>query len=341
MRVLGLALVVAGAAALAGAAAADPIPVPPVPAVTVPVSLPPAPVPLPSIPELPQPVVVAPVQEAPATTSAVTSQLGGAAATVSGVSSTGSASSAPSGNVSQSPSASRVDHFHSSRPWIGTTGSKRRRTTTFTFVLQQAGPVVFTVNQVSPACVGVGRFTVAGREGLNRVRFAGVLHGHALTPGTYRISIRASSGRIVRRVTLVVVDGAAPSLLELRALRLANTCGDDTAGTPSAAGTTGGGVQRLPSPQAAQQPAAAGFAPRGPNLHSGVLGSSVGKTAKAIQPLLVALLAASILLLGLASLPREAVPGPRANDVLARHRIELAALGAVALVGVAVAFLLT
>ena len=55
----------------------------------------------------------------------------------------------------------------------------------------------------------------------------------------------------------------------------------------------------------------------------------------------VALLAASILLLGLASLPREAVPGARMHDTLARHRLGLAALGTAALVAVALAFLVT
>jgi hypothetical protein len=71
-----------------------------------------------------------------------------------------------------------------------------------------------------------------------------------------------------------------------------------------------------------------------------VLASSVEKTARAIRPLLVALLALAILLLGLASLPREAVPEPRMHFLLARHRVELAGLGAAALVAVALAFLL-
>jgi hypothetical protein len=85
---------------------------------------------------------------------------------------------------------------------------------------------------------------------------------------------------------------------------------------------------------------AAGLAPHGPNLHSGVLASSVEKTARAIRPLLVALLALAILLLGVASLPREAVPEPRMHYLLARHRVELAGLWAAALVAVALAFLL-
>jgi hypothetical protein len=46
------------------------------------------------------------------------------------------------------------------------------------------------------------------------------------------------------------------------------------------------------------------------------------------------------MLLGVASLPSEAVPEARMHDLLARHRVELAGLGAAALVAVAVAFLL-
>jgi type IV secretory pathway TrbD component len=70
-----------------------------------------------------------------------------------------------------------------------------------------------------------------------------------------------------------------------------------------------------------------------------VLASSVAKTA-AIRPLLIALLGLSILLLGVASLPAAAVPGPRMHHTLARHRLELAALGAGVLLAVAIAVLL-
>jgi hypothetical protein len=354
MRLLGLAPVVVAATIPAGTAAAGSVPIPPVPTVpTVTVSVPAVPVPLPvpvSVPPtLPQPVLPEPVATATrSSSSSASTPVGTAVAGLTGSSSNGGGSSAPSssGDSSAAPSSSsaRVDHFHSSRPWIGTTGAKQRRTTTFTFVLQQAGPVVFTVNQVSPGCVGIGRFTVAGHAGLNHVRFAGVVHGRRLAPGTYRISIRTASGRLVRRVTLVVVGGSAPSRAELRALRSANTCkgGGDLASTPTTSARMSPlATQSVPSPStASQQTAAAGLAPHGPNLHSGVLASSVEKTARAIRPLLVALLALAILFLGVASLPREAVPEARMHDLLARHRIELAGLGAAALLAVAVAFLL-
>jgi hypothetical protein len=243
----------------------------------------------------------------------------------------------------------RVDHFHSSRTWIGNTGSKHRRTTTLTFKLRKRQRVVFTVTQVSPACTGIGHFSVVGRAGLNRVRFTGVVHGRRLKPGTYRIAIRATSGRVVRRVTLVVVGASSPSPAELQAMRSANACSEAAiAQTAFAAspfvgnGGQSGFARAMPKLPKPPRPSAAGLVPtKGPNLHSGVLGSSVEETARAIQPFLVALLGLSILLLGAASLPREAVPGPRVHDVLARHRLELAALGAAALLAVALVFFLT
>jgi hypothetical protein len=378
MRLVGLVCVAAAAAALAGSATADPIPIPPlppppvtVPPLPVPVPPPPpppaAPVPVPTVPPAPAPVPSAPT---PAPVQTATSSLSQTAGSALGATSSGSAAAGSSAMTGSSPGAGqsssgggdgsasassspaatravRVDHFHSSRPWIGTTGPKGRRTTTLTFVVQQPGRVIFTVNQVSPACVGMGHFSVAVHSGLNRVRFAGVLHGQRLGPGTYRISIRTAAGQVIRRVILVVVDGAAPSRDELQALRASNTChGAPTSGSASTTSSSiAGGATAAPlGPQKLPQPhtAAAGLAPaRGPNLHSGVLASSVEKTARAIAPVLVALLALSILLLGLASLPREAVPGARVHDALARHRVELVTFGAAALVAVALAFFLT
>jgi len=194
---------------------------------------------------------------------------------------------------------------------------------------------------VSPACVGIGHFGVAGHAGLNRVRFAGRVHGRQLAPGTYRIAARTDAGRLVRRITLVVVSGSAPTRAELTALRAANAC-SAAAGQTGAGGTSAAPSpeQQLPQPVTQPEERAAGIAPQAPNLHTGVLGSAVERTARAIRPLLVALLALAILLLAVASLPRVAVPDPRVNDLLARHRIEIAALGAAALVGVALAFLL-
>lgn len=175
---------------------------------------------------------------------------------------------------------------------------------------------------------------------MNRVRFAGVVHGHRLKAGTYRISIRAASGHVVRRVTLVVVDGPVPSQDELRSLQSANTCvGSDGAAPGSATSPTS--TLKAPGPPAISPKTGAseGLAPSGPRLH-GILGSSIAETARAIRPLLVALLVLAILLLSVASLPQAAIPDRRTHELLARHRIEVAGLGVAALVAVALAFLL-
>jgi hypothetical protein len=208
--------------------------------------------------------------------------------------------------------------------------------------------VIFTVNQVAPRCRAVGRFSVAGHAGLNHVSFASRMHGQPLQPGTYRISARTARGRLVRRITLVVVAASAPTPDELRAARAANVCRAAArsvavvATSSGSSGTTSPPNQAVPPPLGQQSNGQAGGipTPKGRNAHSGVLAQSIEKTARAVRPYLVALLALAILLLGAASLPKVAVPDSRMNYLLSRHRVELAGLGAVALGAVAIAFLL-
>jgi hypothetical protein len=311
-------------------------------------------VPLPAIPKLPAPVVAA--QPATPTSAASPPAVAGASQAVSGAraplaSSGGSSAAGRSGGSSSAPAAGsgsatsgpRVEHFNSSRPWIGTKGPKRRRVTTLTFVLPVATRVIFTVNQVSPVCRGIGHFSVAGHAGLNRVRFAGRVHHQRLSPGTYRIAARTAAGRILRRIILVVVGGSAPSHAELQSLRAANSCAAAaTAGTrtSSSGSSTSLPKQPLPSPMSQAPKISSGLGvTHGPNMHAGVLATSVERTARAIRPLLVALLGLSVLLLALASVPRVAVAEPRLNYMLARHRLEIAGLGAAALIAVAITFL--
>lgn len=370
---LALGFLAGGLALVAGTAVAKAIDLPPPPTVPTP-TVPTVTVPLPPPPKLPPPPPPPPLPKPPAPVSTVTNQTQTTASSVTqtatssaggvtgstssgsvagvssgsaagaaggpGYSASGAAPGAPaSSSGSRSSSGMRVDRFRSSRGWIATGGPKRRRTTTLSFVLPRSGRVILTVNQVSPQCVGFGHFTVKGRAGLNRVRFAGRVQGRKLVPGTYRISIRTPSGQVVRRITLVVIDGSAPSSEELQAMRAANTC---PAPAEQASLISPGAALSTPAPPASGQlPAAGGLgiaAPTVPNVHSGVLGSSAEETVRAIRPLLVGLLALSILLLSVASLPRYAVADPRVHDLLARHRIEIAGLGAASLIAVAIAF---
>ena len=275
---------------------------------------------------------------------------GGSGSTASG---SGSTASGPAGSAAAGAATSqqgpRVVRLGVSRSWIRSTGRKSRATT-LTFVLWKAHRVVFTITQVSPACVGIGHFTVKGHRGVNRIRFRGRVHGRPLHPGTYRISVRTADGTAVRQIVLVVVGNSTPSDAELRALRAANTCPEEKIATGSSAdnGNDGTGAAAGPTqtPTAASSGGSSdegseGFSlARGRSDDSGILGSTVQKTARTLQPILLALLALSILLLGLASLPRIAAE-PRLNYLLAQHRAEIAALGAAALVAVALAFVVS
>jgi hypothetical protein len=205
-----------------------------------------------------------------------------------------------------------------------------------TFVLPHAARVVFVVKQLSPVCRITAHFAVNAHAGRNRIRFPGRRSKLRLDPGTYRITARTRSGQVVQRVTIVVVKAGAPTREQIIASRAANVCV-----LSAASGSTG--ASNRSSPQGALtagQPSASGPVEAG-NTHPGaVLGSTVATAARAVQPFLVALLALAILLLAVASLPRPALSDSRANQILTRHRMEIAGLGAAAFVAVLIALLL-
>ena len=216
--------------------------------------------------------------------------------------------------------------------------------TALTFVLLRAARVVFVVKQVSPVCRIAGHFAVNGHAGRNRVRFPGRANKLQLDPGTYRITARTRSGRVIQRVTIVVVDGGAPTRDQIMAARASNVCtatGRLTAARGSTGASNTGDVSSSPVQGSFTpgQPSASGPS-EGGNSHSGaVLASSVEKAARVVRPVLVALLALSILLLAVASLPRLAgVADSRANELLARHRMEIAGLGTAGFLAVVIAF---
>ena len=379
MKPAAAAFVCVGMGVLAGQAVADPLALPTVPTVTAPVPIPTVTVGVPTVPApvpttpIPTPTVRVPVPTAPApstvvagVTAAVNTATSAANAAVGTAGSTGSASGGASGPVAglggagatgeSSPSGESgsaavegsatsggpppVTHFESSRPWIAASGKKSRRSTILTFVVVRSGRVFFTVRQLSPECRIVGRFSVRAHAGLNRVRFAGRVGKRELTAGTYRLTARTRTGRALARVTIVVVERGAPSRAELATLQRLNVC-PDSHGFASAATSTGASVNGKGS--------ADGFSPDGQASASGSLSPGSGgvltsetvqNAVRTIRPALVALLAAAIFLLGLASLPPIAVVDARINDVLARHRSEIAGAGAATFIAVVIAFLL-
>jgi hypothetical protein len=342
MRFAAVTTVLAGAGLLGGHALADTIPIPTVPTVTVPalpvtitaptatVSTPIATVPI-SLP------VTSPVQPLPSTQAGSEVPAAPAVSSVAGSTPGGGSAGSPS-SASATPGSDRprVERFRSSRNWIATGGPKDRRVTTLTFVLPRAARVVFVVKQLSPVCRITGHFAVNGHAGRNRIRFPGRGSKLQLDPGTYRITARSRSGQVVQGVTIVVVEGRAPTRDQIFAARAANVCslaaatGSTGASNTSAVSSSPQDVKRSLTPG---KPSASGPS-------EAVLGSTIETAARAVRPVVVALLALAIVLLAVASLPRPALSDSRANEILTRHRMEIAGLGAAAFVAVVLVLLL-
>jgi hypothetical protein len=186
-------------------------------------------------------------------------------------------------------------------------------------------------------------FVVHGHPGVNRVRFNGKLHGRQLAPGTYRIDARTRDGVRVLHVTLVIVGAGIPSAAELRADRQRNVCGG-TLGAQAA--LTSGGFMAVS--RALHGPAKSSIVRHqnpsgtGPQGHrsSAAPFSPARVSQNATNPFVVAAFGFAVILLGLAALPQRAVPDPRLNDILVRHRAEVAMAGAGALAAAVLALAL-
>jgi hypothetical protein len=245
----------------------------------------------------------------------------------------GSGSSGTSGSSRTSRRAS-ISHLRSSRTWIAINGPKSRRRAILVFRLARTTPVSFTVTQVSPVCGVAGKFMVHGHPGVNRVRFNGKVQGRQLAPGTYRIDARTRGSARVLHVTLVVVGAGIPSSSELRAARRRNVCG----GTLGARATrTSGGFtavsRSLHGPAKSSIVRHQNPSGTGPHGHrsSAAPFSPARVSQNATNPFVVAAFGVAVILLGFAALPQRAVSDPRLNDVLVRHRAEVAMAGAGAL----------
>ena len=85
------------------------------------------------------------------------------------------------------------------------------------------------------ACEVVGRRRVAGLKGLNRVRFAGRVHGRPLAPGRYLIDVVVVRGTSRKRIGRVPVEIVRPGTSLTRAQRVApvTVVCSASAGSPS------------------------------------------------------------------------------------------------------------
>jgi hypothetical protein len=97
-----------------------------------------------------------------------------------------------------------------SRHRFSTSGPKNHRGTVVTFRLRAPARVVFVVHGPSPSCGVVGKKSVRGRSGVNRVRLNGRFGDHTLGPGTYEIVVVAQRGKAHRRVGKISIQVVPP-----------------------------------------------------------------------------------------------------------------------------------
>jgi hypothetical protein len=280
---------------------------------------------------------------------------GGSGSSAAGTSASSGSSGGSSGGLSATGSSgtqargAASTRFSSTRWWIAAHGSTNRRITTLKFRLKGSGLVRFTVMQVSPVCRFVATFRVHGHAGVNRVRFGGRVHGAPLSAGTYRITARTRRGVVIAVTTLVVVDARAPSPRELAFARRSNVCGASSvlgaaAVRGSLAAAAGVGTSREASTilrnQRTSGKPSEGTNPSGTDTSQPVASGPLSAVGNAKSPIVIALLALAILMLGLAAAPRAAVADPRVMGLVAAHRVELAAAGTAALVAGVVAIML-
>ncbi|MBA2569234.1 MAG: hypothetical protein H0V11_07800 [Actinobacteria bacterium] len=222
------------------------------------------------------------------------------------------------------------------RPWISPSGPKAHRQTTLVLRLARSGMVEFVLTRIAPDCRVAGRFRVAGRAGLNRVRFGGRIGGRLLPAGTYRVTAQrvGPHGGAPVRVGLVIVGRPNPLPAEIAAAHASNVCAAVDRTRESLASGPGAGSGLRPSARNSEST----FARAG-----GVLGAQFSKAAEVVRavPLfLFVVLALAIVLLGLAVLPSRAASNLRLQALLAYHRELVALAGTITLIGVAITYVI-
>jgi hypothetical protein len=233
------------------------------------------------------------------------------------------------------------------RTWVSITGPALRRRTTIVFRLARPGPLVFTLEELSPACRKLASFRGRGQRGVNRISFHARVGKRPVAPGTYRIVARRPGGRIVMQRKLVIVRGGKPSRRQLAAARRANVCSSSakvaTELGPLSDGSapTGGNDSVSPETGSASHRSALPATPSADQSSGGVLGvsTSLSPTPKKLPFLVLALVGLAIILLALGALPRAALP-VATGAVVARRRLEIAAAGMATLVASVIAYLI-
>ncbi len=200
--------------------------------------------------------------------------------------------------------------------------------------------------QVAPRCRVFEKTESRGRKGSNSVRFDGRVDGKTLPPGTYELQLR--SAEVVRRTRIVVVSGSEPlGRTEFAAARARDVCPPEQLGVPgwdagAVAGSSSGGTadsQSASTPTGPTEGVLSAAQRSQPGEGSGggrsfAPGTLFSETTQSPYGLLLVLAAA--LLLGVALIPRSAVPNARLAHAVAGRRVELAAMSVSVFVGVLV-----
>ena len=323
-----------------------PPPPPPVPSVPKLPSLPKLPVPPPpSLPQVRPPSVPKPT--IPSTPSAPAPKQPSVPGVVSTVTTT--VDRALGVRIASPPAAPAPEAHRTapSRSWVSIKGPARRRKTTVVFRLAHPGPLVFTLEELSPTCRKLASFRGRGRRGMNRISFHARVGKKPVEPGTYRIVARRPGGRIVMQRKLVIVRSGKPSRRQLAAARRANACLARAKVIAESRPLSGGGAPAGGNDTAARGSGGTSHTAAGPvppptdHATGGVLGvsTSLSPTSQKMPFLVLALVGFAIVLLALGALPRSALP-LAAGAVVARRRLEIAMAGLATLLASVIAYLI-
>jgi len=223
-----------------------------------------------------------------------------------------------------------------------------RRTTTLTFWLSRRARVTFLVRRVAPDCRVVGKFSVRGRKGTNRIRFAGRVGRKHLSSGRYTITpLVRSSRRVLAAVSVTV--GRRGQLLSARTMRGPSACtaaGAAAAGSSERAGQGSGtaGGQGASGGVAGVDSQAIQGSPTASESRERVLTPAwvpyIPEASPWLQVFFLAALGLAALLLLLAALPAAVFGRGPARDRAETWRLHVGAAGVSTLVAAAVIFLI-
>lgn len=250
----------------------------------------------------------------------------------------------------QNVSSTQQAAAHATRTYITTSKRSKRRPLVVKFRLAHRARVVFTVFELYPNCRRVTSFVVAGHRGVNRVKVRRKIAGKLLEPGTYRINARVAGGTPLFQLVLAVVK-TRPTAKQLAFERNRNACASPAlALVTSSDGAAGALTATVLAPKTQQtqqkseivrqQNAIPVVGAKSEQPPSASAFSPTRISQNATNPFVILALVAAMVLLGLAALPRTAIPDARLTDTLVRHRLDLVLGGATALAAAAFALFL-